>query len=226
MIKNWIKQRSWLQLGILLVLAAAISVMWPLCLVRDEVDNRTGDMGHCMTEEMQVGMNFTQTFRAKKNLLGSIDYVFTFDPTLPLEGKFLVEILDEEGRDVYSREYPFNLTPDYSFCSLEVNQRLKKGAVYQLRVTNLDVTQNLPRVVYTEDPGMFADNNGEMTFNGEEIAGQALTRYTWKIPMDWRKILCYSGFMGLFAFVAFEVEEMRLAWKKGRKAGKVRTKIK
>ena len=173
-----------------------------------------------MTEEMQVGMNFTQTFRAKKSILGSFDYVLTFDPTLPLEGKFLVEILDEEGRDVYSREYPFNLTPDYSYCTLEVNQRLKKGAVYQLRVTNLDVTQNLPRVVYTRDADMFADNNSEMTFHGTKIAGQALTRYTWKVPMNWLKIICYSSFMCLFACAAFEVEELRMAWKKDKKAKK------
>lgn len=190
--------------------------MWPLCLIRDEEENRSGDSGHYFTEELQTGMSFTQNFRAEESFLGAIDYALSFDATLPLEGKFLFELADSDGKVLYSQEYPFNLTPDYSYCRIEVNQRLKKGEVYQYRLTNLDVAQNFPQVVYTQDAEMHAENNCGMTFNGEAFAGEALSQYTWEVPMDWWKILGYSGFMGIFVFTIYELEEMRMARRKHR----------
>lgn len=206
--------KTWIQKMVIAGMIVLIAIMWPLCIVREDWSSRSGDSGHALTEELQPGMAFTQKFYAEKSYLTAIDYALEFDHTLPLEGKFLFELLDETGHVLFSTEHPFNLTPDYSYCSIEIGKWLKKGRVYEYRLTNVDVVQNLPKVIYTEDEAMHAEINCGMTFGGDAVVGEALSRYHWKVPLDWKKIVSYGSFMAIFAFVIYELEEVRIARKK------------
>lgn len=210
----WIQDRTWIQKIVIAGLTVIVATMWPLCIIRDDYSSRSGDGGHAFTEEMQQGMVFTQNFYAEKSYLEAVDYALEFDHTMPLEGKFLFELLDEKGKVLFSTEHPFNLTPDYSYCSIEVGKRLKRGGLYQYRLTNVDVVQNLPKVIYTEEESMHAAINCGMTFGGSSVAGEALSRYHWKVPFDWKKTVSYGSFLGMFAFVIYELEEIRVARKK------------
>ena len=210
------KDRTWVQRFLLILLCAIIVMIWPVCLVREEYTNRSGDEAFEETPPLQQGMTYTQKFYAEKNQLKSIGYVLAFDPEAPLKGAFWVELLDWEGNVVYSSEYPYNLTPDYRYCDITIDLPMKKGGQYELRLTNLTVTENVPRVMYTADSAMYATNHCGMTFDGAVVAGESLVRYIWSVPLSWDQILMYWGIAGFVVFVLWELEEVRVAHKKDR----------
>lgn len=216
---TWIKNSTFIQKVVVVLLIIGMTVIWPFCLVRETVGNRAGDDEQAHTEELQVGMYVEQNFRAEHRFLETIDYVLGFDPESPLEGEFLFELFDEQGSLLYSTNYPYNLTPDYRYCDIEVGQRLHKDGIYRYRLTNLSVTQNVPFVVYSVDESMYTVNNCGMTFNGESIQGESMTRYTWSVPYPWRRIILYWGTMGIVVSCIYELEEVRKA-KKQKKSDK------
>lgn len=208
--KKWFQKRTLLQRLIIIGLALAMAIFWPMCIVREDYENRSGDAGHESTEALEMGQTFMQTFYAEKSYLKSFEFVLGFDPELPLEGEFLVELLDEDGVVIHSTNYPYNLVPDYRYCPIEINQWLKKGRTYQYRVTNVSVANNVPCVIYTQDSNAYAQRDGQMIFTDEIVQGEALSRYTWSVPLDWRKTLLYWGCMGIIACLAYELEEKRI----------------
>ena len=193
-----------LQKLIILIMIAAMIVIWPLCLFRKEVANRSGDSGHALTEEMQVGMTVIQRFRAEEMFLKSVEYVLDFDATLPLEGEFLFELLDEEGKVLHSQTKPFNLTPDYAYCDIQINKYVLKNKIYQFRLTNLNIKENVPRLVCSIEEDMHAENNCGMKWNGQDFDGEALTMYTWTAPLDFQKVLVLYGMIGITGCVLYE----------------------
>ena len=186
----------------MLVLMAAI---WPCCLVRREVANYSGNSGHQYTEEMQVGMSVTQRFRAEHFVLKSVEYVLKFDAALPLKGEFLFELLDEEGNVLCSHKKPYNITPEYTYCDIQLNRFVVKNRVYQFRLTNLSVEENLPCLVYSGEEDMHAVNNCGMKWNGQDVEGEALTRYTWEVPLKLHTVMVYWGILGITGCILYEI---------------------
>lgn len=206
---KWIEARTLVQKAVCVALVLEMVVLWPLCLVRESAENRAGDDAQEVTEELLQGMSFEQRFRAINRYLSTIDYVLGFDPAMSLEGEFLFELFDESGEMLYSTTYPYNLTPDYRYCPIQVSQRLKKNGIYVFRLTNVSVTENAPCVVYTVDEDMYPINSCGMLFDGETVSGEALVRYTWSVPLQWKKVLMYWGITGIISCCVFELEEVR-----------------
>ncbi len=201
---EWLKGISTLQKVILVLMLMAMAGIWPLCLVRQNAENRSGDFNHSFTEEMQQGMVITQNFRAEESYLKTIDYVLEFDAERPLKGEFRFELLGQDGKVLYSENVPYNLTPKYTYCGVEVKQWLHKGEIYQFRLTNVNVPENFPKLVYSNTEEMHAQNNCGLEMNGQVISGEALTRYTWKVPFDLERILAVWAVTGVVAWSFYE----------------------
>ncbi len=196
--------RKWLILGVMLIGMASV---WPLGLVRRPAEERSGDVGHLESEAIGPGECLSQTFLATESYLESLGFVLRYEEGLPREGSILFELLDAEGNPLFRQQVGYGWIPNYSYFDIYVKKRLRAGALYEFRVGNVDVTENLPRAVYTDDDRMNASPSVEMAVNGERVQGAALGRYTWMEPMDWQNVLELWAFLGMAGFFLTEVSE-------------------
>lgn len=211
-IKKWFGSTTWLQRGIWLIMIFCLLPFWPLGLVREVEEERSGDSGHGVTEEMIPGTGMIQTFRAEHSQLKKLDFVLNYDESQGREGTILFELLDEKDGIVYQEEIPYSQIDQYTYHTVSLDIELKKHHIYKYCLTNLDITENIPRVVYTVEEQMHAAPNREMTFAGETVDGQSLTRYTWNRPLRYYNVMAVAGLIGCAGFTLTE-----LAGQKGKK---------
>lgn len=61
----------------------------------------------------------------------------------------------------------------------------EKGAVYEYRIVNQSISENLPQVVYTTTEKAHVLENQQLVVHGTIVNGQALNRYTWRKSWMW-----------------------------------------
>lgn len=200
-----VKYWNFLQKIIIFVMLFAMISIWPLCLVRRETENRSGDQYHLISEEMTPGTVVTQSFRARERYLETVDFVLTFDEDAERKGSLLFELLSEDGEVLQSVPLNYEIISNGAYFRICTERKVKKNGVYQYRLTNVDITENLPRVMYTGEEAMYAVNNCGFTWNQQKIDGEALSRYHWKAPLDPCMILACWGILGIVGFTFFEI---------------------
>ena len=196
---------SLLQKGLLLLLVLGMLCVWPLCLIWQEEYTSPGEEDYVLSEELAQGMSFTQSFRAESDYLISLEFAMDFDAERPRDGMFGFEFLDEAGNVIYDGMIPYNQLADYTFFPIEVERKVRKGEVYQYRITNWDVVENLPRVIYTEQEALHNPNNCGFFMDDAQISGEGLSRYLWKKPHEPMTVLNIWACMGVVVFIFYEV---------------------
>lgn len=213
-IQKRLQSATWLQKIILAVCLLCLLPFWPLGLVREDVEQRSKDASHQIADPLAPGDSLTQSFRASHGTLKALDFVLECDDGQPKNGTLLFQLTDAGNHVLYSEELPYSQIGGYRYHRVDLNLSLKWQRLYTYRITNLDITENMPRPVYTSDPSMHAAPNRRMTLKGEEIQGAALTRYTWNAPLRLHYVLAIAGFIGTVGFTLTE------AAGPGRKQGK------
>jgi hypothetical protein len=190
---------------IIMVMVASMLVVWPIRPFREVGSVRSGDEGHSIAEPLEEGESITQTFKAADNNIIQLEYVLTYDETMPREGELLFELLDKEGNVLYEETVDYGQVPNYSYNGSILNLKLKKGRMYSYRLTNLSVTDNKPCGVYTTDKTMYGIKKGSLNVAGENVEGELLTRITANKPLTAENTLAVWGCIGLVGFSAYEL---------------------
>lgn len=165
----------------------------------------TGNEGHEITRPLEVNESITQYFRATDNNLIQLEFAVDFDERYPKEGQLYFELLDAEGNAVYAEVLDYGQMPDYKYNGPIVNVRLKKGKEYVYRLTNLNVTENMPCAIYTTDEEMCSLKKGKIEFAGEVMEGELITKITANVPLDANHTLAICGCIGMVGFAVYEV---------------------
>lgn len=211
------KKSNLVQRLILLVAIVGMLLVWPGCIVRSEVTQTIEHEIYRTTEGMQENTLMTQEFVARESVLSALELVIDYNPELPLEGIFKIEIIDEADAVIYEGLFPYFLVEDYTFYRIQTfDLRLKKGRVYRYRLTNQDITENLPGIVYTLREAENGEDYGQLCLGGAVIEGEAFVRYVWKRPFDVLSILGVWSCLALGGFFLWEFAEKRKR-KKNRK---------
>jgi hypothetical protein len=192
------------KLLIILATAAGMLWVWPIRPFRQVDAVRSGDEGHSVTEPLEVGESITQTFRATDNNIIQLEYVLTYDETMPREGELGFALLDSAGNVLYEETVDYAQIPNYSYSGPAVNLMLKKGRMYAYRLTNLSVTDNMPCGVYTTDAAMYGIQKGSLDIMGEKVEGELLTRITANKPLTAENTLAVWGCIGMAGFSVYE----------------------
>lgn len=204
------KSNLWQKLILFLMVLGMLAV-WPVCILRTEEKQTMEHDVYEVTGEMPQGSVFTQYFRAEESVLNAFELVIDYDPALPAEGIFQIAILNEKNEVIYDGLFPYYLVKDYTFFRLETyNLRLKKGDIYHYRLTNQDITENLPHIAYTRKSRPDGEGYQRMLLNDTEIEGEAFVRFEWKRPYDFLSILMMWSCLGLGGFFLWEILEQ---WK-------------
>ena len=176
---------------------------WPLGVFRDSIEHRTGNSGHALTAPLKQGERVVQSFKAVRTRLTSIDFVIDFEEDLR-SGSVLFEVLDPDNDVIFETVIPYSQIPGYSYCRVDVNLKLKKYRTYSYRITNIDIADNLPVIVYETDEKEDALPNNGMDFGGTAIEGNSLTRYIWDVPIRFYHILAIYACIGTVGFTVIE----------------------
>ncbi len=210
------KSNIWQRLVLLLAVICMLMV-WPLCVVRKGATETIEHEIYHTSDGMEPGSVLTQCFVAKESVFCGLELVMDFDPELPKEGIFMIEILDQEDKVLYEGLFPYFLVEDYTFYRINLDDmRLKKGATYKWRLTSQDVSSNLPGIVYTVKEQEDGEEYQRLVLNGEEIEGEAFARYVWKESLDLLSILGVWSCIGIGAGLIWECLEQVKNRKKSR----------
>ena len=200
------KKSNLIQRLILLLVIVGMLLIWPVCIVRNEVTQTIEHEIYKTTEGMKTDTLLTQEFIAKESVLSAFDLVIDYNPELSTEGIFKIEIIDSEESVVYEGLFPYFLVEDYTFYRiLTYDLHLKKGDIYRYRLTNQDITENLPGIVYTVREQETGEGYRQLCLGDAVIEGESFVRYVWKEPLDIVSVLGVWSCLALGGFFLWEL---------------------
>lgn len=195
------------KLKALLVLVIVACMLWvgPVHPIREVGYDHTGNDGHEITRPLEVNESITQYFRATDNNIIQLEFAVDFDERYVKEGQLKLELMDSLGNIVFAETLDYGAMPDYKYSGPLINIRLKKGREYSYRLTNLNITENKPCIVYTSDEEACSLKKGRMEFDGTVIEGEILTKITSNKPLTTENRLALCGCIGLIGFSIYEL---------------------
>ncbi|MBR1476801.1 MAG: hypothetical protein IJ608_02425 [Lachnospiraceae bacterium] len=189
---------------ILFIMFICILMVWPFGVLHQEVEHRSGDYLHAQTMPLEIGDSMEQTFWAYGRRLKTLAFVLDYDNDA-VEGNILFEIEDNKGNSVFSKEISYSDIENYVYFEVETDVLLKRFHTYKYRITNFDIMQNAPRVVYTGSRRQNAIPNLHMDFANERTDGNALTLYRWDSALTLMNGLAVIAFIGIVGFVLMDI---------------------
>lgn len=191
----------------LLVLVSVACMLWvgPVHPIREVGADHTGNDGHEITRPLEVNESITQYFRATDNNLIQLEFAVDFDERYPKEGQLRFELLDSEENVLFVGDLDYGAMPDYKYNGPIINVRLKKGREYSYRLTNVDITDNKPCIVYTSDSESCSLKKGRLEFDGMITEGEILTKITSNKPLAVENRLAMCGCIGMIGFGVYEM---------------------
>lgn len=190
------------------LIVACMLWVWPVHPFREVVSVNSGNEGHEISKPLLVNESAVQYFKAPDNNLIQLEFAVDFDERYPKEGQLYFELLDSKGEAVFAETLDYGTMPDYKYNGPVINVRLKKGKQYAYRITNLNVTENMPCVVYIVKEPLYCLKRGSLEIAGETVQGEFLTRITTNKPLNAANTLAIWGCIGMVGFGAYEI----LAW--------------
>lgn len=194
-----------MRIAVLIVTLTAMLAIWPFCVILRDTEKRSGDVSHECLEPLEVGESIVQSFQPAAKRIDSLDVVFYYEEGTPRKGEILFELLDEEGQILQQTSLQYEWIPGYRYFNIYVGKKLDTSKIYQYRITNVSVTENLPVLMYTKDPEMYSGVSCGLEVNGEPAEGELLTRYQWKQSLTVRNIIALWAVFALAASMAWEL---------------------
>ena len=165
------------------------------------------------TEPLQVGEYASQYFVAETDFLKTLEIAVNYNQEEERNGLLGLEIWKEDQK-IYEGVIPYDAMEPVTFFPAVIETRLKKGALYEYRIVNQSISENLPQVVYTTTEKAHVPENQQLVVHEATVDGQALNRYTWREKLDAVSVLEIDSFIAIVAAMIYAVLEQ---WKRKEK---------
>ncbi len=193
---------------ILVFMTILCACVFPFCLIREEtnIDPTLGLMYACTPEG---GRELTQTFTARGGYLSEMAFDIAFPDGEAWEGNLIFRIREEDGKGrlLVEEIIPAVSVNDWAYTYVQVGRRLKKGALYSYTLSVEEGTQGEFHAIYTEAEADAVPGNRELYFEGMLIEGQAVTRYVYMLPLDFKNVLFLWSFIWMIGLMLMEAAE-------------------
>lgn len=195
---------SLMQKIVLFITIFIMALVWPICFFRRAAEERSGDVNHAFTSVIDEDGVIVQEFKPRESYLKAIDFAVTFDESAERSGSIVFELYNGKGKLLSSQTIDYKEVPDYMYYSVPIERWVWKNQLYYYKLSTVDMIDNLPRGIYTTQEADHVATNVEMKSGETLIEGQSLTRYIWKIPFNYRNVLCIWGGIGAVGFSFYE----------------------
>ena len=150
-----------------------------------------------------AGSELKQTFVAQTGYLSEIAFDIAFPGEKPDTGSLIFRIQEEGEHPKVLMETQLALeTVNHSaFTSVSVDKWLKKGKLYSYTIIPQEGTEAAFQAVYTVRPEDASAGNQTLYFDGKTIAGQAVTKYVYGFPLNWRNVICLWAFIAMIGLI-------------------------
>lgn len=195
--------------GILLAMILSMLFVWPYGGIREDKKDSSLSEDYGYTEPLQVGEYASQYFIAETDFLKTLEIAVNYNEEEARNGLLGLEIWKEDQK-IYEGVIPYDAMESATFFPAVIETRLKKGAVYEYRIVNQSISENLPQVVYTTTEKAHVLENQQLVVHGTIVNGQALNCYTWRKKLDVVSVLEIDSFIAILAAMIYAVLEQ---WK-------------
>ena len=195
--------------GILLAMILSMLFVWPYGGIREDKKDSSLSEDYGYTEPLQVGEYASQYFIAETDFLKTLEIAVNYNEEEARNGLLGLEIWKEDQK-IYEGVIPYDAMESATLFPAVIETWLKKGAVYEYRIVNQSISENLPQVVYTTTEKAHVLENQQLVVHGTIVNGQALNCYTWRKKLDVVSVLEIDSFIAILAAMIYAVLEQ---WK-------------
>lgn len=174
---------KWVERGVLLAAILSMLFVWPYGGIREDKKDSSLSEDYGYTEPLQVGEYASQYFVAETDFLKTLEIAVNYNQEEERNGLLGLEIWKEDQK-IYEGVIPYDAMESTTFFPAVIETRLKRGAVYEYRIVNQSISENLPQVVYTTTEKAHVPENQQLVVHEATVDGQALNRYTWREKLD------------------------------------------
>ena len=200
---------KWVERGVLLAAILSMLFVWPYGGIREDKNDSSLSEDYGYTEPLQEGEYASQYFVAETDFLETLEIAVNYNEEEARNGLLGLEIWKEDQK-IYEGVIPYDAIESATFFPAVIETWLKKGAVYEYRIVNQSISENLPQVVYTTTEKAHVLENQQLVVHGTIVNGQALNRYTWRKKLDVVSVLEIDSFIAILAAMIYAVLEQ---WK-------------
>ena len=204
---------KWVERGVLLAAILSMLFVWPYGGIREDKKDSSLSEDYGYTEPLQVGEYASQYFVAETDFLKTLEIAVNYNQEEERNGLLGLEIWKEDQK-IYEGVIPYDAMESTTFFPAVIETRLKRGAVYEYRIVNQSISENLPQVVYTTTEKAHVPENQQLVVHEATVDGQALNRYTWREKLDAVSVLEIDSFIAIVAAMIYAVLEQ---WKRKEK---------
>lgn len=107
--------------------------VFPLCLVRSDVNVDVAPQGPLKTEN--TARELKQTFVAQTSYLSEVDFDIAFPDGKPETGDLTVQIMEEDGKVIVQKTLPLSDVNDNAYTPVSAGKWVRKGNLYSFAVS-------------------------------------------------------------------------------------------
>lgn len=192
-------REKFMHVGMIVIALCIMAAFWPLKLIRADVSSSSNSAECSKTGRLEQGSVCRQIFIPAQDYIETISFVVAFSEIAGKDAAVVFELYDDAGQ-MLKRER-INMTQMSSKVPYPVALELpvRKGAVYEWRLSPDKCGKAGPRLLYTTDPVRGIDENQKLILEREAgakiVAGQAVTRY------DYKKVLPGVQLTAVFTWI-------------------------
>ena len=154
---------KWVERGVLLAAILSMLFVWPYGGIREDKKDSSLSEDYGYTEPLQVGEYASQYFVAETDFLKTLEIAVNYNQEEERNGLLGLEIWKEDQK-IYEGVIPYDAMESTTFFPAVIETRLKRGAVYEYRIVNQSISENLPQVVYTTTEKAHVPENQQLVY--------------------------------------------------------------
>lgn len=168
-------------------------IVFPVSLVRkEETVDPVLNTEYGRTEN---GHAMTQIFQAQSSYLEGIAFDIGFSDGKPLEGSLIFTLKREDKEEViFEKAIELTEINDGLFTYVPVKRWISKGQVYSYSIASSDDIAEF-QAIHTLSDDEAALGSKTLYFQGESVNGQAVTRYIYTFPLNYKNVICLWAFI-------------------------------
>ncbi len=210
--------------GIWVLLIVWWALVWPLGCFHLEETSKSFPDDNRQTDSILEEMPVIQEFYPKYDRLRTVAFVMNRKEGAVTEGIVHVKLYDAKIRLLWEQDIPMDEVTDNGFTEVTVNQKVKQGALYYLRLEVNGLQEEAPVLAYRSLLEDGPTENGDLHYGGTVVEdGSAVTRYEYGKPLGLPQILTFDA-LGLFVGILLMHIVDWLIEKKAGKSNETKTK--
>jgi hypothetical protein len=161
--------------------------------MRKEGDTHSGNDDHQFTTELAYS-TLRQYFVAQESYLFKLSITLDFTESSQ-DTSFLFYLYDENDAVLTEKTLQISALNSHTYYDIAIDKWLHKGHTYSYQLVFQDTSAPVWGI-FTNSVENNNPNNLYLIWNEDtQIAGQALSRYIWGLPLNWKNVLCWWGFI-------------------------------